>query len=1309
MKKIIVLSISFFVAIGLVVHYTPQSTIDKTTKRGKRYLSGPAEFAKFHQDIRTAEGESKPGYRSGYKLKELRKAKELSQRFSARAKSNGVTAWTERGPANVPGRTRGLIVDPDDVTKNTWFAGSVGGGVWKTTNAGQSWTNKTPDLPNLSTGVLAMDASNSNIIYIGTGEGFFNLDAIDGTGIFKSTDKGETWSLLNSTINFPDVNRIVVTGDIVVAATNNGIYRSVDGGNVWTKSLDEPLIQDLKVNPANFNIQYATQNSVGVWKSTNSGTTWNLTALMGAVGRIEIAVSPVNPNKIFASAEKESSGDGSKLLMTSNGGDSWSFVEVKINNTEVDFLGGAEATDGQGWYDNTIACDPFNENIIYYGGIDMFRTQVGSSSGTANELILDQINTDFISLVNFSNTNGVFDVGSSSNNTSIELRFGPGQSQKAHRFLVPEGTTSGVAAEDYTYQNYVDVPFTAWDVTANPNRQLMVSFRDQGRNGIFDLIAANTTSSVATEQSREYIFINNVDYNATTPSNSIVANKGHEFNEMYNIWPTLTAGETWPPSSTGTLRITLETFTKVSSTTTNITNGRGTFGNTAKNAIVHVDHHNIVMVPMTVTTYKIINANDGGVFVSNTSATPGINNGNWTGTGNGYNSSQFYGADKKTGADQYFGGMQDNGTWLSPAGQNANATTNYIDKISGDGFEVIWHNTNTQLLIGGSQGNRFARSTNGGGSFVPAISGLGPESEMPFISKLANSRALPDRIFTLGLRGVFVSDNFGQQWRLTPITQKWGSSSVMDIEVSRANAHIVWAGLGMTDDFNLHVSTDGGVEFKTTNNYTEVSMGSITKLASHPTEPLTAYALFSLAGKPKILKTTNLGDTWADISGFGTNSVSASGFPDVAVYCLYIRPDDTNIIWAGTEIGIVESQDGGATWTLLDDFPNVSVWDMKGVDDEIVIATHGRGIWTASVGVEQIVIPENLSPTLSAVGTDPAGNLALLIEETAAYDSLRIYIDNQYVGTIDEVSNAEEIVVSVSGLQKGVRTAYAIAYEGGIPYATNSQSGELLTLKPIKDSYSDYFSNLTNFKSSGFSLQVFSGQSTFSRKTLQTAHPYPANTTATSFLLVPITIKTGTSTFNYRDVAIVEPENDSVVVEATKDGVHWIALAPAYDATSNISWLTAYNATTPNNIGKYDQMVSHTIDLLSKFAAGDKVLFRFRLSSNATVNAWGWAIDYVAIQEEPTEAEYAAANSVLSLYPNPTTADATLVYTLLQPGDVSIELMSTEGKRVIVIQKGNLPVGEYSERIKTTNLDAGIYVVILRKADSTESIRLVVK
>ncbi|MFN8690792.1 MAG: WD40/YVTN/BNR-like repeat-containing protein, partial [Cyclobacteriaceae bacterium] len=136
-------------------------------------FDGPAEFLKFHRAIRTPDDLSQPAYEPGYLVRETKSAQTvaMARARNGRTQTNGVSAWTEHGPVNVPGRTRGLIVDPADPNRNTWYAGSASGGVWKTTNGGQLWTLITPDLPNLATTVLGMAPSNPNTIYLGTGEG----------------------------------------------------------------------------------------------------------------------------------------------------------------------------------------------------------------------------------------------------------------------------------------------------------------------------------------------------------------------------------------------------------------------------------------------------------------------------------------------------------------------------------------------------------------------------------------------------------------------------------------------------------------------------------------------------------------------------------------------------------------------------------------------------------------------------------------------------------------------------------------------------------------------------------------------------------------------------------------------------------------------------------------------------------------------------------------------------------------------------------------------------------------------------------
>ncbi|GIV36214.1 MAG: hypothetical protein KatS3mg032_0593 [Cyclobacteriaceae bacterium] len=1297
-RHILILVLSFCGIILFSVNFNQPAGIFSQPKNNpaphEEGVSGPEQFRLFHRGIRTRDGKDRPDYTPGFLVRELRKARiEAARKLSgARTLSGDVLEWRERGPANVPGRTRGLIVDPDDPAKNTWYAGSVAGGVWKTTNGGTSWTLITPDLPNLATTVLAMAPSNHNVIYLGTGEGFGNVDHVSGNGMYKSSDRGQTWQYLPATAGFSDVNRIIIdpaSENTVLAATNRGIFRTTDGGTTWTQTSSRTNIQDLRHTPGNFNIQYAAQHDVGVLKSVDGGLTWTVANTgMNITGRVEIAISPVNPLRVFASAEGSLSATGSDLYMSDDGATTWSLVDVAFNNQGVDYLG------GQGWYDNTIACDPFNENIVYIGGVSLFRVQITSGTTLTSSYSLQENGTEnFMALVSFTGaSHGNFQVGSSANGTSVEIRFGPGKMQKAHRFLVPEGATSGVPEANYSFTDYVDVPFEVWDISTN--RQLMVSFRDQDRNGQFNLLPFNT-SGPATEQSREYVYVHNLDYNNATPNASVAVNGGHVFNLMYNIWPRLADGKNWPGDVVESqLRFIHTSVPKRNATTVTSADVYGQYdGKNRFNEMgtdMHPDQHNIVMIPVNTNQYRMLVANDGGIFISNISATPGINQGDWTMVGRTYNTTQFYGADKRPGKDEYFGGTQDNGTWRSPANVTANAGTNYLFCIGGDGFEVLWHSTDGNKLIGGSQFNGFMRSTNGGVSWTGATTGL--SGQAPFISKLAHNKFNPDVIYTVSSAGVFRSTNFGQSWTLTPITDKWGASTFLDVEVSQANANIVWAGSGMSATRNLHVSTDAGLTFTAVNNFTLVPMGTISRLASHPFEPNTAYALFSFADAPKVLRTRDLGQTWEDISGFGTGNESTNGFPDVAVYCLYVRPDNPDIIWVGSEIGIIESRDNGLTWALRTDFPAVSVWDMKGQDDQVVIATHGRGIWTARF--EEPQMPHK-RPRLVAAGTSVEEKLSLKIVLEEAFDSVRIFSGSVLYGALTNLSPGE-ITVSISGLLPGEKNIQLVGYKGSGPIYSENYQVTHLDILSTRDSYITYFNSINELTVNGMLLQQMPGGNTGERRNLQTTHNYAHNFEYSFIIRHPVRVASSNATLFYRDVAIVEPINDYVVVEATQNGLDWVELTPRYDAQFNPDWLAAFNAGQP---GQKSMLTDHLINLLDYFSASEEILIRFRMKTNTSVNGWGWAVDVVSIQQTPTGVENNPVLESVNLYPNPANSRISISYGLRKTTTVSWQVINNRGQMQMRTPPVVRQAGSHTEMIDVSGLAPGMYVA--RGPDNT--------
>ena len=460
--------------------------------------------------------------------------------------------------------------------------------------------------------------------------------------------------------------------------------------------------------------------------------------------------------------------------------------------------------------------------------------------------------------------------------------------------------------------------------------------------------------------------------------------------------------------------------------------------NTEKTAYgTHSDHHVLKILDYGGGNFRILNGSDGGAAITiNKSSDPAPSNIQclncvWYRANHGYNTSQMYSADKIKGRQQYIGGMQDNGTDYSDPDSIASASHDFTAFECCDGFDVIAHWNNPDSMIATTQFLQMGmRVTNDGGSTSATLLRISVDGKIavgggiegvdvgyvPFHTKLSSSPQDPNTIYTVTYNGVLKSKDFGANWEYTYIKDFFSENP--DVEVSLANPNFVWAGgsSGPSDQSKkIYFSKDAGATFDPVTNPINNANQRYTAIYSHPTEDSTVYLLSSYARWPKVLESKDLGQTWKDLSGFnypvppGTpyRGISSRGFPDVPVWSLAVMPHDPNIIWVGTDIGLLETTDRGLTWNMVSSsstgFPYVFIWDMKVKDQgEVVIATHGRGIWTAKIPELESYEPKQNLVTLT-VGNSQVSS----IQEDGGSATITATVDN-------EISPDYPLVVSLS-------------------------------------------------------------------------------------------------------------------------------------------------------------------------------------------------------------------------------------------------------------------------------------------------------
>ena len=344
-----------------------------------------------------------------------RELQRVTAEKNATNKQAASTSWVPLGPSDYadvgnntwmePGIGRINCIAFHPTQASTYWVGVAQGGVWKTVNDGVSWTPLTDDLPMLRVSDIAVNPNNPDEIYIAIGDyAYFGVslkfdnrkrNTHYGLGVYKTTDGGASWNPTNLSFPQTDFDFSLVRRTLIHPTSNNtlvaggtaGIWKSIDGGNLWLKKHDS-LIWDIEQSKVSPNVIYASTGyrhtmgigTASIMKSTNFGDTWTVlnTGIpgQGVVQRIEIGLSPTNANIVYALCAGLD-GSFAGFYRSTNAGTTWSLMTSTPNIlTWDDGVSGG----GQGYYDLAILVDPSDDDKVFIGGINIWGTTDGGAT-----------------------------------------------------------------------------------------------------------------------------------------------------------------------------------------------------------------------------------------------------------------------------------------------------------------------------------------------------------------------------------------------------------------------------------------------------------------------------------------------------------------------------------------------------------------------------------------------------------------------------------------------------------------------------------------------------------------------------------------------------------------------------------------------------------------------------------------------------------------------------------------------------------------------------------------------------------------
>ncbi|TAF33779.1 MAG: T9SS C-terminal target domain-containing protein [Cytophagales bacterium] len=381
----------------------------KGWKRYKRW--------EWYNSTRTQEDGSAPAFRTYVDA--------ISQAYEQKKQARGArlqaNEWSPVGPTEFPtspdpisghglGRINCVAFHPTD--PNTFWIGASNGGVWKTTNNGESWTPLTDEMPMMRVSHIAVDPKNPDVIYLATGDyGYLSFGVVEigrysnfGLGIYKTTDGGKTWSQTGLSKKLLDFDgslfcKVLIdptNSNRIMAAGVSGVWHSEDAGDNWTKveNPDLKIVWDVKSDPVDAKILYATTGFIrndragkaNIYKSLDFGKTWEKLNSgipeINAAQRIEVAIAPSDPNYVYALACGLDEGLWG-VYQSKDAGKTW---KQTLDTAGVNLLGWLNGSrelgdqGGQGTYDLALVVDAQDKNRIYTGGVNAWGSNDGGKT-----------------------------------------------------------------------------------------------------------------------------------------------------------------------------------------------------------------------------------------------------------------------------------------------------------------------------------------------------------------------------------------------------------------------------------------------------------------------------------------------------------------------------------------------------------------------------------------------------------------------------------------------------------------------------------------------------------------------------------------------------------------------------------------------------------------------------------------------------------------------------------------------------------------------------------------------------------------